>query len=94
VDTVPPQTTITSGPASASTTADHTPTFGFASSQAGSTFQCRFDAQPFAACSGPGNTHTPAANLATGSHSFEVRATDRAGNFDPTPAKRTFTINP
>ena len=94
VDTVAPQTTVTSGPASGSTTADHTPTFGFASSQTGSTFRCRFDTQPFAACSGPGNTHTPAANLATGLHSFEVRATDRAGNFDPTPAKRTFTINP
>ncbi len=94
VDTVPPQTTITSGVANGATTADHTPTFGFTSSQAGSTFQCRFDAKPFAACSGPGATHTPTTALTTGSHSFEVRATDKAKNLDPTAAKRTFTVNP
>ena len=63
---------------------DHTPTFGFVSSQAGSTFQCRFDAELFAACSGPGDTHTPATDLTTGTHSFEVRATDKASHVDPT----------
>ena len=73
VDAVPPQTVITSGPANGGTTTDHTPTFGFRSGQAGSTFQCRIDAGVFAACSGPGDTHTPTTGLATGAHSFEVR---------------------
>ncbi len=94
VDTVPPQTVITAGPAEGATTADHTPTFGFTSGQQGSTFECRFDAQPFGPCSGPGTSHTPATDLATGTHSFEVRAIDPATNVDPTPSKRTFTVAP
>jgi hypothetical protein len=93
VDTVPPQTVITAGPANGATTPDHTPTFGFSSGQAGSTFQCRFDAQPFGPCSGP-SSHTPATDLTTGTHTFEVRATDPAANVDQTPAMRSFTIAP
>jgi hypothetical protein len=92
VDTVPPETTITGGPSGS--TADNTPTFSFTSSESGSTFQCRFDSQPFAACSGPGASHTPSTSLSDGAHSFEVRAIDKANNADPTPAKRTFTVVP
>ncbi|MGH2799345.1 MAG: M4 family metallopeptidase, partial [Thermoleophilaceae bacterium] len=71
-DTTPPETTITSGPAGGSTTNDNTPTFGFTSDEAGSTFQCSVDAGAFAACSSP-NTIGP---LADGSRTFRVRATD------------------
>ena len=53
---------------------------------------CRFDSQAFAPCSGPGASHTPSTPLSLGSHSFEVRAIDRAKNIDPTPARRTFTV--
>jgi virginiamycin B lyase len=91
VDTTPPETTIASGPSS--TTSDSTPTFGFSSSEEGSSFECRFDSDQFASCSGPGDNHTPAAALADGSHTFEVRATDPGGNTDPTPASRTFTVD-
>jgi len=89
--TVPvPDTTIDSGPTG--TITDSTPTFAFSSNQGGVSFDCRFDAAPFAPCSGPGATHTPAAPLADGAHSFEVRARFPDGTLDTTPASRSFTV--
>jgi hypothetical protein len=92
VDAAAPQTQIDSGPATGSSSPDSTPTFGFSSSEAGSTFQCRLDGGSFGACGGPGGTHTTAI-LADGSHTFEVRATDLAANTDATPASRTFIVD-
>jgi hypothetical protein len=93
VDTDPPQTSITSGPAPGARIKDPTPTFGFTSDEPiGDTFQCSLDGGAFGPCSGPGQTHTTAP-LADGEHTFRVRATDKAGNVDPTPAKRTFTVD-
>ena len=86
LETVPPDTTINSGPPGA--TNDPTPTFSFSSSEPGSSFECKLDSGPYAACSSPKTT----AHLADGSHTFSVRATDPAGNIDPTPATRTFTV--
>ena len=63
-DSAAPDTTITSGPTG--TTNDSTPTFGFSSSETGSSFECRFDAVAFAPCSGPGATHTPTTPLTDG----------------------------
>jgi ELWxxDGT repeat protein len=93
VDTIAPDTTITSGPGEGSPTKDATPKFGFASSDPPSTFECRFDAGAFGACSGPGATHKPASKLGDGRHQFEVRATDAGGNLDPTPATRAFVVD-
>jgi len=90
VDTTAPETTITSAPATI--TDDPTPTIEFASSEAESTFQCRYDTEAFRACSGPGATDTPAAALADGPHTFQVRAIDAAGNADATPATAAFTL--
>jgi Ca2+-binding RTX toxin-like protein len=90
VDTVAPQTTIASGPAT--TTDDSKPAFSFSASEGGTSFSCRFDAASFAPCSGPGNTQVPSTALADGAHSFEVRALDGAGNLDTTPANQTFTV--
>ena len=87
VDTTPPDTTITAGPTGA--TNDNTPTFSFTATEAGSTFQCRVDAGAFAACTTPFTT----AALADGAHTFDVRATDTAGNTDPTPASRAFSVD-
>lgn len=87
-DTTAPETTITSGPAQGATTSDSTPTLEFTASEAGSSFGCRVDAAAFAPCS---SQHTTAA-LGDGQHTFEVRATDQAGNTDQTPAGRTFTV--
>jgi hypothetical protein len=86
VDTTAPQTTIDSGPSGL--TADSTPTFTFSASEA-ATFQCRIDAGAYAACTSPHTTAT----LADGAHTIAVRAIDAAGNTDPTPATRSFTVD-
>ena len=91
-DSIAPETTIKSGPSGPTT--DSTPTFTFVSSEAQSTFRCRFDQEPYAPCSGPGQSHTPSTALADGPHTFYVRATDRAQNTDYTAANRTFTVSP
>jgi hypothetical protein len=83
----PPDTTITSGPSG--TTNNASPSFGFSSSEAGSTFQCSLDSGAFAACSSPKSY----SSLPDGAHNFKVRATDPAGNTDPTPASRDFSVD-
>jgi len=88
-DTIAPDTTIVTGPSSL--TADPTPSFTFAS-EAGASFECKVDAGAYAACSGPGTSHTTAP-LGDGAHTFLVRATDAASNTDATPAMRSFTVD-
>ena len=85
-DTTPPSTTISSGP-SGSTTATSA-AFAFASSEAGSSFECKLDTGAFAACTSP-KQYT---GLAVGAHTFSVRAKDAAGNVDPSPATAAWTI--
>lgn len=86
VDLTPPRTTITSKP-QYKTDSDSAP-FSFASSEAGSTFQCRLDGNDFSRCVSP-NTYT---GLDKGSHTFTVKATDAAGNIEQTPPQYTWTI--
>ncbi len=88
-DTTPPETTIDSGPTAGSTINDATPTFGFSSNEAGSTYECQLDNGGFSACTSPFTTAT----LSDGSHTFEVRAIDPAGNIDASPASRNFTVD-
>jgi Ca2+-binding RTX toxin-like protein len=87
-DTTPPETTITSGPSGETTST--TATFHFTSSESSSTFECSMDGAAFEACSSP-KSYT---GLATGEHTFTVRATDAAGNTDSTPAQRTWSVTP
>jgi arylsulfatase A-like enzyme len=82
----PPQTRIDSGPSDP--TNNPTPTFAFSSSKPGSRFACKIDSSAFSACRSPKTI----ARLAPGRHTFRVRATDQAGNPDPTPASRAFTV--
>jgi hypothetical protein len=91
VDTGPPDTTITSGPAPAARTALSGATFGF-TSEPGSHFECKLDSGPFVACSGPGNFHS-VSSLGDGTHVFSVRAIDAVGNVDATPATRTWSVD-
>lgn len=86
VDSRAPQTTVTAGPSGP--TRDRTPTFTFKSSEPGSSFQCALDAGAYHSCSSP---HTTAL-LGFGAHRFHVRARDRAGNLDPTPVLRSFSV--
>lgn len=86
-DTTPPDTTITGGPSGP--TSKNAPSFTFTSTEPDATFECRVDGGAFAACSSPFETAT----LNDGPHTFEVKATDQAGNTDPTPARRSFNVD-
>lgn len=86
-DTIAPDTMITAGPQGTIATA--TPTFEFASSEAGSTFECRTDLGAFGPCSSPFSL----APLTGGPHAFDVRARDGNGNADATPASASFTVD-
>ncbi len=86
-DTVPPETTIDSGPPAVSN--NKTPSFTFSSNEATSTFQCRVDSGSFAACSSPHTT----GNLSEGDHTFALRAVDDGPNTDATPASVSFTVD-
>jgi hypothetical protein len=91
VDTGPPDTTIDSGPSGS--TGSTSASFGFSASENGATYECRLDSTndaDWAACTTPKDYPV----LAVGQHTFEVRATDVAGNTDQTAASRTWTIAP
>jgi hypothetical protein len=68
-------------------TRDRTPTFRFASSRSGATFQCKLDSGPFRPCRSPLTTKT----LSYGIHTLRVRAIV-SGTADPSPAKVIFTV--
>jgi len=90
-DTTPPETAIGSGPTGyvRSTSAS----FSFSSSEEGSTFQCSRDGSidgSTPACTSPKTYPGP---LTQGSHTFRVRAIDKAGNVDTTPATRSWFVD-
>ena len=63
-------------------------TFRFASGEPGSTFACKLDSRKRRPCTSP-KTYK---KLEPGKHVFRVRARDRSGNRDATPAVRRFRI--
>jgi len=86
VDTVAPETTITSTPPAAS--GSSSATFAFTSSEGGSTFVCSIDTGGITLCASP-KTYL---DLANGTHVFRVEAVDGAGNADTTPATFSWQI--
>ena len=76
-DTTPPTVSFTQGPPA--TTTSKTATFSFTASEAGVTFACSYDSEPFAACQSPHTIN----DVGVDDHSFAVRATDAAGNTGP-----------
>jgi hypothetical protein len=59
----------------------------FASTEPGSTFECRLDTGGFLPCASPYRKR-----IAAGVHRIEVRAIDPAGNVDPSPARARVRI--
>jgi hypothetical protein len=51
-------------------------------------FECRLDGEPYQPCAGP----VSRGGLNNGIHTFDVRARDVAGNYDPTPARWTWQV--
>jgi len=90
-DAIAPDTTINSSPSNP--TNSSSASFTFSGTDAGgsgvASFECRLDGGSFGPCSSPQNY----SGLADGSHTFQVRAIDGAGNVDPTPASFTWTID-
>jgi subtilisin family serine protease len=86
VDVVPPNTRIVSGPPR--TTTSRRAAFTFAATQAGSTFACKLDRRPWSPCT----ARKAYAGIARGEHVLRVRATDRSGNTDMSPALRRWTV--
>jgi polysaccharide biosynthesis protein PslG len=78
-DSTAPETILVKGPKNNSKR--KRASFEFASSEPGSTFECRLDSASFAPCDSP-----VAFRVRRGKHTFQVRATDAADNTDPAPA--------
>ena len=86
-DRTPPNTRIASGPPR--TTFKRQAQFRFASSEAQSHFQCKLDKKKWKACVNPFKS-----SVKPGKHLFQVRAIDRFGNVDPTPARFGWRVKP
>lgn len=86
VDTAPPETAITTGPADATRSASAS--FSFAS-EVGAGFECRLDEGGWGPCSSP----AAYSGLLDGSHTFRVRAIDGAGNVDASPATWAWSVD-
>lgn len=86
VDTVAPNTTLTTTPTAQSSSASAS--FTFSSTEAG-TFECSVDGGAFSPCTSP----AAFSGLSEGSHTFQVRARDTVGNLDATPASFTWTVD-
>lgn len=86
-DTRPPNTRIVSGPPR--NTYKREAKFRFASTEAQSHFECRLDKKKWRACANPFKR-----SVKPGKHVFKVRAIDRFGNVDRTPARFGWRVKP
>jgi uncharacterized repeat protein (TIGR01451 family) len=85
-DIAAPDTAITSGPSGSHRS--RTASFSFTATEP-STFTCSLDGSVWQACTSPMTYE----GLSQGTHTFQVRATDAAGNADTSSAQRTFTVD-
>ena len=89
VDTVAPNTQITAQPPDPDTNAS--PTFSYTSTEGSSTFEVRVDGGAWTSTGATGSV-VVAPPLGNGLHTFDVRATDAAGNVDASPATYSWTV--
>ena len=88
IDLEPPDTTIQSGPSG--TVIRSEVHFLFASGDPEVTFECAMDEASYSIRSAPKSYRS----IASGEHTFHVRAVDTVGNADEPPATRSFTVAP
>jgi large repetitive protein len=86
-DTTPPRTRIVSGPARSGF--ERQAKFRFTSSESQSSFQCKLDKKRWKKCRSPYKL-----TVKPGKHLLKVRAIDRFGNVDPTPARFGWRVKP
>jgi hypothetical protein len=90
IDLVAPDSTIANGPSAQTRAAEASFTFD-AVDTGGSTvagYQCRLDAGTFEDCASPFTV----TGLTRTAHTFQVRALDRVGNVESTPAEHSWTV--
>jgi len=90
IDNGAPNTTITTNPTNPSNSSSAS--FSFTGNDAGSgvaSFECQLDGGSFSTCTSAQNYM----GLSDGSHTFQVRAIDNAGNVDPSPASYTWVVD-
>lgn len=86
-DRTPPQTRIVSGPARVGY--ERKAKFRFNSSEGQSSFKCKLDKKKWKKCRSPYKL-----KVKPGKHLFKVRAIDRFGNADPSPAQFSWRVKP
>lgn len=86
-DRTPPRTRIVSGPARSGY--ERLAKFRFTSSEGQSSFQCKLDEKRWRKCRSPYRL-----KVKPGKHLFKVRAIDRFGNVDATPARFGWRVKP
>lgn len=87
IDTVAPNTTLTDMPPAADNST--MVTFSFTSNEMNVVFECSLDNGPYKSCRS-GDTFGP---VDDGAHAFAVRARDRAGNVDASPAIHAWQVD-
>src|SRR5438067_264606 len=89
-DTTPPDTVIYDAPP-ARIKLDYELRIHHYSTEAGTRFQCSLDGGTWIDCS---DHYALGGPYGQGAHTFRVRSIDGAGNVDPTPASRSWTVDP
>ena len=89
IDTVPPDTQIVEAPPYLSNSTSATFKYGSSFTDV-IYFQCKLDSQGWTQCNSRKVTYQ---GLTNGSHTFQVRAQDQAGNVDSTPAEYNWKVD-
>lgn len=98
VDTIVPETSITAGPAEGAWIPANTVSLSVTANERELRgFQCNLNGRGFEECptqpNGGDSIQFTYSSLADGTYTFQVTAIDKAGNQDPTPAQRSWTVD-